>query len=144
MVTLQYATPAAGLWLGYEKWIGVWRMTYPPVLKERETVMVCFCISLLADGCKLLQPWRPHRLQKRCLSRALTEQGALFRSPPICVILHRWQTSVFGASCEYIRAMHMAGPAPSGDFWFLLVASKGTRRRQGIWGDVDFDLVFRF
>ena len=51
--------------------------------------------------------------------------------------------------------MHMAGPAclcvltharrqaPSGDFWFLLVASKGTRRRQGIWGDVDVDVVFR-
>ncbi|MDE3257379.1 MAG: hypothetical protein OYM47_06060, partial [Gemmatimonadota bacterium] len=34
----------------------------------------------------------------------------------------------------------LAGPAPSGDFWFLLVASKGTRRRQGIRGDLD--LVF--
>ena len=51
--------------------------------------------------------------------------------------------------------MHMAGPtclprgawrrqAPSGDFWFLLVASKGTRRRQGIWGDVEVDSDFRF
>ena len=38
--------------------------------------------------------------------------------------------------------MHMAGPAPSGDFWFLLVASKGTRRRQGIWGDVDPEFGF--
>ena len=36
--------------------------------------------------------------------------------------------------------MHRYGPAPSGDFWFLLVASKGTRRRQGIWGKVvNFD-----
>ena len=32
--------------------------------------------------------------------------------------------------------MQMNGAAPSGDFWFLLVASKGTRRRQGIWGTV--------
>ena len=47
------------------------------------------------------------------------------------------------ASCEGVRAMHMAGPAPSGDFWFLLVASKGTRRRQGIWGNGVFDLGFR-
>ena len=38
-----------------------------------------------------------------------------------------------------IRAVHMAGPAPSGDFWFLLVVSKGTRRRQGIWGEVDLE-----
>ena len=43
--------------------------------------------------------------------------------------------------------MHMAGPAPSGDFWFLLVASKGTRRRQGIWGEVvtlEFIFLFAF
>ena len=39
--------------------------------------------------------------------------------------------------------MHMAGPAPSGDFWFLLVASKGTRRRQGNWGEVDVEFGFR-
>ncbi len=38
--------------------------------------------------------------------------------------------------------MHMAGPAPSGDFWFLLVASKGTRRRQGIWENVDLGFSF--
>ena len=40
--------------------------------------------------------------------------------------------------------MHIAGPAPSGDFWFLLVASKGTRRRQGICGDVDVEIDFDF
>ena len=37
--------------------------------------------------------------------------------------------------------MHMAGPAPSGDFWFLLVASKGTRRRQGILGKGVLNLI---
>ena len=39
------------------------------------------------------------------------------------------------------------GSAPSGDFWFLLVASKGTRRRQGIRGEVvnfEFICFFQF
>ena len=37
-------------------------------------------------------------------------------------------------------------PWPSGDFWFLLVVSKGTRRRQGNWGDRQamMNLVFAF
>ena len=33
-------------------------------------------------------------------------------------------------------------PAPLTADWFLLVASKGTRRRQGIWGDVDVEFAF--
>ncbi len=70
----------------------------------------------------------------RNLSRAFPEQGALFRPAPIVVIIRGWQAIGSGASSEGIRAMPVAGPAPSGDFWFLLVASKGTRRRQGIWG----------
>ena len=53
-----------------------------------------------------------------------------------------WKGTGSGASREAIRAMHMAGPAPSGDFWFLLVVSKGTRRRQGIWGEVDVEFGF--
>ena len=40
--------------------------------------------------------------------------------------------------------MHMDGPAPSGDFWFLLVVSKGTRRRQGIGEKWMLNLVFAF
>ena len=52
------------------------------------------------------------------------------------MFLRGWQGSSSGATREAIRAMHIDGPAPSGDFWFLLVVSKGTRRRQGIWGDV--------
>ena len=78
------------------------------------------------------------------LSRVLPEQGALIHPAPIYVILRCWQATVSGASCEDIRAMHGAGPAPSGDFWFLLVASKGTRRRQGILGKGDFELVCFF
>ena len=39
---------------------------------------------------------------------------------------------------------HARRQAPSGDFWFLLVASKGTRRRQGIWGEMDFKFDFPF
>ncbi|MDE3001143.1 MAG: hypothetical protein OXU79_18860, partial [Gemmatimonadota bacterium] len=75
--------------------------------------------------------------------RVPPEQGALFRSAAIQDIHRSWQASVSGEFCEGIRAMHMAGPAPSGDFWFLLVASKVTRRRQGIWGKGVFDLDFR-
>ena len=47
------------------------------------------------------------------------------------MFLRGWQGSRSGATREVIRAMHMDGPAPNGDFWFLLVVSKGTRRRQG-------------
>ena len=67
----------------------------------------------------------------RCHTRTLPEQGALFHPAPNYGILQGWQANGSGESCEGIRAMHMAGSAPSGDFWFLLVASKGTRRRQG-------------
>ena len=75
------------------------------------------------------------------------------------MFLRGWQGSRSGATREAIRAMHidgyhsrfipsgcvptLPGPAPSGDFWFLLVVSKGTRRRQGIWGDVDVEFGFR-
>ena len=52
------------------------------------------------------------------------------------MFLRGWQGSRSGATREVIRAMHIDGPVPNGDFWFLLVVSKGTRRRQGIWGDV--------
>ena len=83
----------------------------------------------------------------RSHSRGLPEQGALFRFAPIYVILLCWQAIVSGASCEVTRAMHKAGPVPSGDFWFLLAASKGTRRRHDLeWkgkkGSVIYKSVF--
>ncbi len=58
----------------------------------------------------------------------------MFRPAPIYVFLRGSQASVSGEFCEGVRAMHKAGPAPSGDFWFLLVASKGTRRRHDLEG----------
>ena len=73
----------------------------------------------------------------RCHYRAQPEQSALFRQSLKIGILPRLAGQRIRWDCGVIRAVHMAGPAPSGDFWFLLVASKGTRRRQGIWGDVD-------
>ena len=58
------------------------------------------------------------------------------------MFLRGWQGSSSGATREAIRAVHIDGPVPSGDFWFLLVVSKGTRRRQGIWGDVNVEFGF--
>ena len=58
-------------------------------------------------------------------SRVLSEQGALFRPARICIIHRGWQATVVGGSCEGIRAMHMAGPAPSGD------NSKGGEKVEG-------------
>ncbi len=87
-------------------------------------------------------------------SHAICEHGSMperYQSRARSSVQHRgslvyggWQGRGSCASREAIRAMHIAGPAPSGDFWFLLVASKGTRRRQGIRGEVDFEVGSRF
>ncbi len=108
--------------------------------------------KLIADRFNLANPIWSMKVSKPATggnqSRArgsVQRRGTLF---------HRcWQGRGSCASREAIRAVHMNGPAPSGDFWFLLVrASKcwnspmqagklgrsGTRRRQGIGRDCFF------
>ena len=48
-----------------------------------------------------------------------------------------------GDSSAEFRQCYFRGQNTNGDFWFLLVVSKGTRRRQGNWGDVDVEFGFR-
>ena len=93
-----------------------------------------FCFSFLADSSSQTENqcrYARNAFREDSQSRA---RGSVQRRGPM--FLCGWQGSSSGATREAIRAVHIDGPAPSGDFWFLLVASKGTRRRQGNWGDV--------
>ena len=83
----------------------------------------------------IASPFRPvfSCRRSKCFSQSRACVSVQRRGP---MFLRGWQGSRSGATREVIRAVHMDGPAPSGDFWFLLVVSKGTRRRQGNWGEV--------
>ncbi len=107
-------------------------------------LVFAYCFKLTADSCFILifdcfsqtgSPWKFGQLAFREDNQSRA-RGSVSHGVPN--FFRSWQGTGFVASAVEIRAMHMAGPAPSGDFWFLLVASKGTRRRQGNWGDVVF------